>query len=275
MKIVRHRLRHDDGSEVAFRSSPNQSAGLEPEFVVMHYTAGSSAESSIAWLTRPAARASAHVVVARDGSITQLVPFNRRAWHAGRSQWESRTGLNAWSFGIELDNMGALQRHLDGWHSAWGTRVDDAEVMEAAHRNGGPVRGWHTFSPVQLEAAAEVANLLVRHYGLRDVLGHDDIAPSRKTDPGPAFPMRSFRARVMGRGDEGDTERAQTTTTLNIRIGPGTQFPKLEASPLPAGTKLQVLAVEGAWRHVLVLDVVAGDMDVEGWVHGRYLEPVD
>ncbi len=171
--------------------------------------------------------------------------------------------------------MGALERHVNGWHSAWGRRVDDADVLEAAHRNGGPVRGWHSFSPVQLEVAAEVANLLVRHYGLRDVLGHDDVAPSRKTDPGPAFPMRSFRARVMGRGDDGDTERAQTTTALNIRIGPGTQFPKLEASPLPSGTKLQVLAAEGAWRQVLVLDVVAGDMDVEGWVHGRYLEPID
>jgi N-acetylmuramoyl-L-alanine amidase len=246
MRIVRHRLRHDDGSEVAFRGSPNQSAGLEPEFVVMHYTAGSSAESSIDWLTNPAARASAHVVVARDGSVTQLVPFNRQAWHAGRSQWENRTGLNRWSLGIELDNMGALERHVDGWHSAWGVPVEAGQVMEAAHRNGGPVRGWHTFSLEQLHAAAEIANLLVRQYGLRDVIGHDDIAPARKTDPGPAFPMESFRARVMGRGDESDVARAQ-----------------------------QVLDAEGAWRQVLVLDIVAGDMDVEGWVHGRYLDPVE
>jgi N-acetylmuramoyl-L-alanine amidase len=153
--------------------------------------------------------------------------------------------------------------------------VEAGQDMEAAHRNGGPVRGWHTFSLEQLHAAAEIANLLVRQYGLRDVIGHDDIAPARKTDPGPAFPMESFRARVMGRGDESDVARAQTTTALNIRIGPGTQFPKLESSPLPAGTKLQVLDAEGAWRQVLVLDIVAGDMDVEGWVHGRYIEAIE
>ena len=70
----------------------------------MHYTAGASAESSIDWLTNPDARASAHVLIARDGGITQLVPFDRRAWHAGRSRWKDRTGLNGWSFGIELDN---------------------------------------------------------------------------------------------------------------------------------------------------------------------------
>jgi N-acetylmuramoyl-L-alanine amidase len=275
VKIVRHRLRDDDGDEISFRGSPNQSAGLEPEFLVMHYTAGSSAESSIDWLTNPAARASAHVVVGRDGSVTQLVPFNRRAWHAGLSQWENRTGLNRWSLGIELDNMGALERHVDGWYSAWGSPVDDSEVMEATHRNGGLLRGWHTFSPEQLHAAAEVANLLVRQYGLRDVVGHDEIAPARKTDPGPAFPMESFRARVIGRGGDSEAARAQTTTALHIRIGPGTQFPKLESSPLSAGTKVQVLDSEAAWRHVLVLDVVAGDMDVEGWVHGRYLDAMD
>jgi N-acetylmuramoyl-L-alanine amidase len=228
MRIVRHRLRHDDGSEVAFRGSPNQSAGLEPEFVVMHYTAGSSAESSIDWLTNPSARASAHVVVARDGSVTQLVPFNRQAWHAGRSQWENRTGLNRWSLGIELDNMGSLERHVDGWHSAWGVPVEPSQVMEATHRNGGPVRGWHTFGLEQLHAAAEVANLLVRQYGLRDVIGHDDIAPARKTDPGPAFPMESFRARVMGRGARC---RRVPSCRCSMRRAPGARSWSSTSSP--------------------------------------------
>ena len=124
----------------------------------------------------------------------------------------------------------------------------------------------------QLLAAAEVANLLVRHYGLEDVIGHDDIAPERKTDPGPAFPMAAFRARVMGRGDDTPSVvRAQVTTALNIRTGPGTGFEKLPASPLPAGTKVEILAQQGAWRQVLVLDVIDGDADIEGWVHSRYL----
>ncbi len=275
MRIVRHRLRRDDGSDVPFLRSPNQSAGITPVYVVMHFTAGASAASSIEWLRNPAARASAHVVVARDGGLTQLVAFDRRAWHAGRSHWEDREDLNRWSLGIELDNAGPLQRRTDGWYSGWGARIDDSEVVEAAHRSGGPVRGWHAFSQEQLLAAADMVNALARRYEIEDVLGHDDVAPGRKSDPGPAFPMESFRARALGRaGDETPLVVAQTTTALNIRLGPGTGFEKLPASPLPAGTKLELLETSGAWHFVSVLDVVAGDMDIEGWVHGRYVRRV-
>ena len=275
MRIVRHRLRRDDGSAVPFRRSPNQSGEVTPVYVVMHFTAGASAESSIRWLLDPAARASAHVVVGRDGSLTQLVAFDRSAWHAGRSRWEDREELNRWSLGIELDNAGPLQRRGDGWTSSWGARIDPSEVVEAPHRHGGPTRGWHAFPTEQLLAAAELVNLLVRRYGIRDVLGHDDIAPGRKSDPGPAFPMESFRARVLGRADgQAPLVLAQTTTALNIRVGPGTGFEKLPASPLPAGTKLELLETSEAWHRVSVLDVVAGDMDIEGWVHGRYVRRI-
>ena len=277
MRIVRNRLVSDDGTPLPYRRSPNQSSGLEPAYVVMHYTAGASAESSIDWLTNPAARASAHVVVGRDGKVTQLVALDRQAWHAGSSEWRGLEGLNAHSFGIELDNGGPLQRRADaGWYTPFGLRIPDEEVVQAQHRSGGPVIGWHSYSTDQLLAAADVANLMVRHFGLLDVIGHDDIAPARKRDPGPAFPMQTFRARVLGRGDGGDAAQqlAQTTSPLNIRTGPGTQFDRLPASPLPAGTKLALLAEEGAWRQVLVLDLVGGEMDVEGWVHGRYLQPL-
>ena len=88
--------------------------------------------------------------------------------------------------------------------------------------------------------------------------------------------MWTFRARVLGRADHAAEARplAQATTSLNIRTGPGTQWDKLSASPLPAGTKLEVLAEDGDWRQVLVLGVIAGEMDIEGWVHGRYLDPI-
>jgi N-acetylmuramoyl-L-alanine amidase len=154
--------------------------------------------------------------------------------------------VNGFGIGIELDNAGALLRRGDGWTSAWGAPIDDADVVTAAHKHGGPVRGWHAYSARQLAVAADVANTLVRHYDLVDVVGHDDVSPGRKTDPGPAFPMQSFRARVMGRPDgEPAVERAQTTVALNIRTGPGTAFERLPASPLPAGTKLEILAVQG------------------------------
>lgn len=273
MNIRNHRLYLDGGRPCTFARSPNQSAPVEPAYLLMHYTAGRSAGSSVNWLINPAARASAHLVIGSDGGITQLVAFNRRAWHAGESRWAGRTGVNGFSIGIELDNPGALTRRASGWFTSWGDRVDDGLVFEAAHKNGGPVKGWHAFSGVQLEAAAEVASLLVDRYELKDVLGHEDVAPGRKTDPGPAFPMDSFRARVLGRAND-EPEVFETISNLNIREGAGTQFKKLDVSPLPPGTRLEVLAVEGSWRLVDVLGKVHDDDDVQGWVHGRYIRPL-
>ncbi|NBC16559.1 MAG: N-acetylmuramoyl-L-alanine amidase, partial [Bacteroidetes bacterium] len=135
-------------------------------------------------------------------------------------------------------------------------------------------RGWHLFTPAQLEAAIEVATLLVNKYDLLDVVGHDDIAPHRKVDPGPAFPSRSFRARVMGRAADAPPVHA-TTTHLNIRTGPGTQHEKLEGSPLPPETRVEVLDTQAEWRFVDVLDEVDDVMDLQGWVHGRYLRRMD
>jgi len=254
--------------------SPNQGGVIESEYLIMHYTAGRNAQSSINWLIDPRALASAHLVIGVDGAITQLVAFNRKAWHAGRSRWAGRDGLNNFSIGIEMDNPGVLTRRVSGWFTSWGDPVKDHNVVEAVHKNGGALRGWHTYSAPQLEAAMEAATLLVRRYGLKDVLGHEDVAPARKIDPGPAFPMDSFRARVIGRKDD-EPEVFETIVDLNIRRGAGTRFDKLSVSPLPTGTRLEVLAQEGAWRLVDVLDPVNGETDVHGWVHGRYIRPAD
>lgn len=94
MKILRHRLQHDDGAPVPFENSPNQRGGLDAKYLIIHYTAGSSADSSVRWLTNPASEASAHLVIGRDGSITQLVAFDRVAWHAGKSRWHGLASLN-------------------------------------------------------------------------------------------------------------------------------------------------------------------------------------
>ena len=93
MKISNGRLCHDDGTPYNYRESPNKRGLLKPSYLVIHYTAGRNAASTINWLTNPDARASAHIVIGRDGSITQLVPFNRIAWHAGTSQWEGLSGM--------------------------------------------------------------------------------------------------------------------------------------------------------------------------------------
>ena len=271
MRIEDDRLVHDDGTPVPFRPSPNTGGRLKPRWLIMHFTAGRSAQESINWLTNPEARASAHVVIARDGEVTQLVPFDTVAWHAGRSQWRGVSGLNAHSIGIELDNAGRLREQGGEWRAWFGRDYDVGEVMAAVHPNESHVSGWHTYTEPQLEAALEVAQAIVRHYELEDVLGHEDIAPGRKVDPGPAFPMDSFRARILGR-DEDEPPRYRTKAALNIRTGPGTQHDKLPQSPLPQDTRVELVRTQGSWWLVDVVDEDGGD--VQGWVHSRWLERV-
>ncbi len=270
MKIVNHLLCDAAGAPVPFVPSPNVGGALKPKYLVMHYTAGRSAKRSVAWLTSPTAKASAHLVIGRDGSITQLVPFDVVAWHAGASEWLGMKGLNHHSIGIELDNAGVLSRSGAGWRTYFGVDVPASDVVEAAHKHGGPVKGWHAYTEVQIEVAFEVAAALVGHYGLVDVLGHEDIAPGRKTDPGPAFPLESLRAQLVGRKDDA-AETFVTTAKANVRSGPGTEFAQVIAKPLPAGTKVEVVRVEAPWFLVDVLDPVAGVADVQGFVHGRLL----
>jgi len=108
MKIIRHRLRKDDGNPYPFVPSPNKGGKAEPKYLVMHYTATPDLEVAIRSLINPKRKASAHLVIGRDGSITQLVPFDRVAWHAGASSWDGLKGLNRYSLGIELENAGKL-----------------------------------------------------------------------------------------------------------------------------------------------------------------------
>jgi N-acetylmuramoyl-L-alanine amidase len=273
MKIDKHRLTDDDGSPVKFRQTPNISSNrtIDPQFLVIHYTAGSSFESSVDWLTDKAAKASAHLVIGRGGEIAQLADFNARTWHAGVSTWLGLSGLNSHSIGIELDNVGHLERVSDGWLSSFQGVYPDSDVIEAIHKNGHEPKGWQRYTQIQISTLIAVAGALVDAYGLKDVIGHDDIAPSRKSDPGPAFPMDMVRARVLGRESD-EPEHVVTKTRLNIRTGPATDYETLEESPLDEGTELNVLGSNGLWLEVEVLD--DGKPYATGWVHGHYVKTI-
>ena len=162
-------------------------------FLVMHFTSGATAESSIEFWRTPAAKgASAHVVIDRDGSIFQCRPFNKTCGHAGKSKWHDKQreyiGLNSCSIGIELANAGDSEALAKRWSKM--------PLVHARHKNGGPVQAWEAYPQAQLAAAEIVAAALVKRYNLDDVVGHEDIAPERKNDPGPAFPMTEFRAQL-------------------------------------------------------------------------------
>jgi N-acetylmuramoyl-L-alanine amidase len=276
MKIVNHRLVRDDGSAYPFRATPNQGGAMTPRWLVMHYTAGGSASESINWLADADAKASAHIVIAKDGSITQMVDFNRRAWHAGESTWKGVKGLNSQSIGIELDGFGFLGNAGPGKWKFRSTSIPDSEVIVATHKFGSPKGGWPRYPAKQIAVALELAQLLVRTYGLEDVIGHDDISPGRKQDPGPAFDMAGFRASAMGRGGAGSQPapaggaRYRVKTSLNVRGGPGTSNATVAGSPLPPDTIVRGGEEQGAWRRI---QAEAGG--VAGWVSAQYLEPVE
>lgn len=195
---------------VRFVKSPNVDVSLqERRFVVMHYTGGASFSSSVAWLASKSSGVSAHLVIGRDGEVAQLVPFNLRAWHAGSSQWKGYSGLNNYSIGIELDNAGMMKRSDNRWISSFGRVYPDSEVLAAPHKAAPNVMyGWHKYTEIQLKTAAEVVAALMKAYGIQEIIGHDDIAPGRKWDPGPAFPMEQFRQDVAAlvEGQTGEQE---------------------------------------------------------------------
>lgn len=155
-------------------------------FLVIHYTSGATALSSINfWRSLEAKGASAHIVIDRNGAVYQCRAFNKTCGHAGKSQWHGFDGLNSCSIGIELANAGD-----DGPLAKQWTKLP---LISAKHKNGGPVQEWEAYTPAQLAACEEVAKALVARYKLDDVIGHEDCAPNRKNDPGPAFPMQSLR----------------------------------------------------------------------------------
>ena len=137
-------------------------------FLVLHYTVGNF-ESALQTLTKPSNRAvSSHYLVRDEPVITyRLVDENRRAWHAGPSYWKGYSNLNSSSIGIEIVNAGPV------------TRAD------------GSTR-YSPFRPEQLdEVIALCKEIVARHHIRPDrIIGHSDIAPGRKQDPGPLFPWK-------------------------------------------------------------------------------------
>ena len=189
-----------------------------------------------------------------------------------KSRWRGTRGLNRCSIGIKLDNPGKLTRQGDQCRYWFGKSYDTAEVMEAAHKHGGPVTGWHLYPEPQIAAAINVAQTIVHLYGLVDVLGYDDIAPGRKSDPGPVFPMASFCSEVLGR-EQDDEEFYETTTALNIRSGPGEAYEKIQPKPLTLGTRQILQSSEGRWCYVAVLDE-SHNVTANGWVHRDYIRRI-
>ena len=188
MEILRHFL---TGSGVRYLNGSKSGRRLDgPEIIVLHYTAGTSAAGSAAYLSRPDTQVSAHAVVGRLGEVIQLTPFDLEAWHAGESEYKGRRGLNRCSIGLELDNLGRLERHGELYVAECGKVVVPDEVY--AHGDGSY---WHRYTSVQVAAVKAICRLLRERYPVRYVVGHSDVT-GRKTDPGPALAACGFNGYV-------------------------------------------------------------------------------
>jgi N-acetylmuramoyl-L-alanine amidase len=159
-------------SEVA--ASPNheeRAGGRAPDLILLHYTGMQSALAALARLREAAGaqKVSAHYFVDEDGTITQLVPEARRAWHAGISSWESDNDINSRSIGIEIVNPG--------------------------HEFGYP-----DFPPHQIDAVTALCRDITARHRIRSdrVLAHSDVAPGRKQDPGEKFPWGRLHEAGVG-----------------------------------------------------------------------------
>jgi N-acetylmuramoyl-L-alanine amidase len=182
--------------------SPNFNARTAPpDMVVLHYTGMPTGEGALERLRDPAAEVSAHYLVEEDGRVFRLVPEERRAWHAGRAFWAGETDINAASIGVEIVNPG---------HEF----------------------GYRAFPEAQVAAVIELLSEVRSRWDIPDgrILGHSDVAPARKEDPGELFPWR-------GLAEAGHGVWVEPSPAPGPPLGIGDQGPG-------------VLAVQGALRRV-------------------------
>jgi N-acetylmuramoyl-L-alanine amidase len=150
--------------------SPNHDDRRQPvDMLVIHYTGMEPAGRAVAWLCDPASKVSAHYLIDRAGAVTRMVAEERRAWHAGVSWWRGRDDINSRSIGIELANPG---------HDF----------------------GYDDFPEPQIAALIDLAQGIVARHAIapRNVVGHSDIAPGRKIDPGERFPWAALAGAGLG-----------------------------------------------------------------------------
>lgn len=263
MKVVNHRL-----EGVPFVASPNVGGFMDPTGAIMHYTAGWTAQSAISTLTNPAAKVSAQLVIDRDGSITQLVAFNRAAWHAGPSAYAGRNGCNNFTIGFEFVNPGYFRIGARGEVMDWeGKKVltskqlegYDLSIQAPDKRIGGGNFIWPGYTSLQIEAGLEALAAIHKAYDLDFVTGHEDIDTRKwKTDPGDAFPMSRFKAVIhgaaeaaMGRSDGAVPVTSRFTVNtpkLNVRAAPNGTAPVI--ATLAGGSEVIVIRDLGAWSEV-------------------------
>lgn len=248
-------------------------ASGQPDTLVVHYTGTISDGASINALYSSKREVSAHFVIKKDGTIVQLMPLNKIAWHAGVSQMGNRKYLNKYSLGIEIVNPGYLTPTSDGnFITAYNNKVTSDKAVLARHPHERDERYWHKYDEAQIEAVNHLClELRDLFQVMRYIVGHDEISPGRKQDPGPLFPIKKLRDLVL---QQGKLEEEVTmpdlpksgfvsVPLLNIREKGETGAAKV-AMPLSKGQKVDILDENNGWYKVKT--------DITGWVSAKYID---
>ena len=159
----------DNVSECPSPNHEPRSAGVPLDMIILHYTGMRTAAAALQRLCDPAAKVSSHYMIDEDGRIARLVPEERRAFHAGVSHWQGERDINSRSIGIEIVNPG---------HEF----------------------GYRPFPQAQMDSLTHLARDIMQRHGISParVLGHSDVAPTRKSDPGELFDWRGLARHGVG-----------------------------------------------------------------------------
>lgn len=221
-------------SEIKTKQVPTVNHGgtlNPPKYIVIHATGGPDLTSAVRWSIDPANKTSSHIIIGRDGEVTQLIDLNKIGWHSGNSEFPGVSNMNEVSIGVELVNAGFCQQVNGTWVSSFGRAYPKDELMIAA-KDGREV-GWQKFTDEQLQTAAMICAALRKTYPIEKILGHDEIANGRKWDPGPAFDMDLFTTLMNGEALE--TKPSQPSTASEEQPEPKPTPKPVERSSEPTG----------------------------------------
>ena len=216
--------------------SPNFSLPKRPhnkiKFVIIHYTGMKKESLAIKRLCNPVTKVSSHYFLKKNGSILELVPDLYEAWHAGKSSWKKYSSLNKYSIGIEIQNSG--------------------------HNNS-----YESFSSKQIISLKNLLKYLVKTYKIdkKNILGHSDIAPNRKKDPGEKFPWKDLSKIKLCKWHNLDEKKLKKTRLIKLTINEEKEFlknlskigyKKLPSSNFKNEKKLLFKAFQRRYRQSLI-----------------------
>ena len=216
--------------------SPNFSLPKRPhnkiKFVIIHYTGMKKESLAIKRLCNPVTKVSSHYFLKKNGSILELVPDLYEAWHAGKSSWKKYSSLNKYSIGIEIQNSG--------------------------HNNS-----YESFSSKQIISLKNLLKYLVKTYKIdkKNILGHSDIAPNRKKDPGEKFPWKDLSKIKLSKWHNLNEKKIRKVRLIKLTMNEQEEFlknllkigyKKLPSSNFKNEKKLLFKAFQRRYRQSLI-----------------------